>query len=335
LNLNLDNVNTFVWSQAIYATFTANATALIVEDLTDRTSPAALTVRATLTAKAASVNQIGYVALNANEADTLTYELVRDRGTILLANAPFGGTPAYTKMYRIYVEDNPNPLVRSAALEALGRHGEPEDAELVAKQLKDKSVQVRLAAAKALQRLHNPKVTAIMCSRLIDEGEDSGVRIELAVALGQYASDDVFQALAATLDARAFTRGGTTRRSITDHTGREGTAEGPSRWCYTRSPKPRPRDPKGEGGGETPHPPHPPEGAAGHGQDQGREGSKQRRTKRKRAKHRCEHAQNSRGQHPFLQKTAERWRGGSRPLPRSGRPSAPEKGGRCGLGDAG
>lgn len=124
------------------------------------------------------------------------------RGTILLANAPFGGTPAYTKMYRIYVEDNPNPLVRSAALEALGRHGEPEDAELVAKQLKDKSVQVRLAAAKALQRLHNPKVTAIMCSRLIDEGEDSGVRIELAVALGQYASDDVFQALAATLDAR-------------------------------------------------------------------------------------------------------------------------------------
>jgi HEAT repeat protein len=79
------------------------------------------------------------------------------RGTILLANAPFGGTPAYTKMYRIYVEDNPNPLVRSAALEALGRHGEPEDAELVAKQLKDKSVQVRMAAAKALQRLHNPK----------------------------------------------------------------------------------------------------------------------------------------------------------------------------------
>ena len=120
----------------------------------------------------------------------------------MLANSDFGGTSAYTKIYRLYVEDNPNPLVRAAALEALGRHGKPDDAELIAKQLKDKSVQVRLAAAKALQRLHNVTVTAMMCSRLIDEGEDSGVRIELAVALGQYASDDVFQALAATLDAR-------------------------------------------------------------------------------------------------------------------------------------
>jgi Ca2+-binding RTX toxin-like protein len=78
--------------------FTASSTALTVGDPTDSTSPAALTVRATLTAKAASVNQIGYVALNANEADTLTYELLRDRGSILLANLENSGTPNVAAM---------------------------------------------------------------------------------------------------------------------------------------------------------------------------------------------------------------------------------------------
>ena len=124
------------------------------------------------------------------------------RGTLLLANAPWGGTSVYTAMYRLYIEENTDPLVRAAALEAIGRHGEASDAELVAKQLKDKSIQVRMAAAKALQRLHDPKVTTVICSRLIDEGEESSVRVELAIALGQYPSDDAFQALAATLDAR-------------------------------------------------------------------------------------------------------------------------------------
>lgn len=80
------------------AIFTATATALTVADPTDSTSPAALTVRATLTAKAASVNQIGFVAFNANEADTLTYELLRDRGTILLANLESSDTPNVTGM---------------------------------------------------------------------------------------------------------------------------------------------------------------------------------------------------------------------------------------------
>lgn len=124
------------------------------------------------------------------------------RGVVLLANAPFGGTPAYLVMYREYVRENRDPLVRVAALEALARHGEAQDAELAAQQLKDRSVQVRMAAARALQRLHDPDVTAMICSRLIDETEEASVRAELAIALGQYASDDVFQALAASLDAR-------------------------------------------------------------------------------------------------------------------------------------
>ncbi|MFM1829663.1 MAG: hypothetical protein RLZZ558_3 [Planctomycetota bacterium] len=123
-------------------------------------------------------------------------------GTMLLANAPWGGSPVYVSMYRVYVEENSDPLVKVAAIEALGRHGEPQDAELVARMLRHPSPQVRLAAAKALQRLHDPRVSSLICSRLVDESEEGAVRVELAVALGQYATDDAFQALAATLDAR-------------------------------------------------------------------------------------------------------------------------------------
>ena len=42
------------------------------------------------------------------------------RGTILLANAPWGGTEAYVKMYRLYAEDALDPLVRAAALPVHG-----------------------------------------------------------------------------------------------------------------------------------------------------------------------------------------------------------------------
>jgi hypothetical protein len=124
------------------------------------------------------------------------------RGIVLLGNAPWGGSPVYLAAYRMYLTERVDPLVAAASIEALGRHGEPADAELIAKQLRDRSVQVRVAAARALQRLHNPVVTGEMCSRLIDESEETSVRIELAIGLGQYPQDDVFQALAASLDAR-------------------------------------------------------------------------------------------------------------------------------------
>jgi HEAT repeats len=159
------------------------------------------------------------------------------RGTLLLANAPWGGTKVYIPMYRIYVEENTDPLVRAAAIEALGRHGSASDAELVAKQLKDKSLQVRVAAAKALQRLHDPKVTSIVCSRLIDEAEDASVRVELAIALGQYPSDDVFQALAATLDARELSVNMAALDSLHLLTGRDFGLDRPLWLSWYRSTK--------------------------------------------------------------------------------------------------
>lgn len=124
------------------------------------------------------------------------------RGTILLANAPWGGTEAYVKMYRLYAEDALDPLVRAAALQALARHGDPGDARLVAKSLTSPFRQVRLAAAKALQRLHDTEVADLLWPRLVDPEEDSDVRTEIAIALGQYPTPAVFNALVAALSQR-------------------------------------------------------------------------------------------------------------------------------------
>jgi len=124
------------------------------------------------------------------------------RGTILLANAPWGGTEAYVKMYRLYAEDALDPLVRAAALQALARHGEPSDAQLVAKSLTSPFRQVRLAAAKALQRLHDPAVADALWTRLVNGEDDADVRTELAIALGQYPTNSVFNALVAALSQR-------------------------------------------------------------------------------------------------------------------------------------
>lgn len=124
------------------------------------------------------------------------------RGTVLLANAPWGGAAPYLKMYRLYAEDSLDPLVRAAALQALGRHGEGADAVLVAKSLSSPFRQVRLAAAKALQRLHDPAVADTLWPRLVDETEDPDVRTEVAIALGQYQTPAVFQALVSALSQR-------------------------------------------------------------------------------------------------------------------------------------
>ena len=57
--------------------FTANATALTVSDATDTTSPAAFNLSVSVSNAASTVNQIGYVALNSNESDTLTFDLIK------------------------------------------------------------------------------------------------------------------------------------------------------------------------------------------------------------------------------------------------------------------
>lgn len=124
------------------------------------------------------------------------------RGVLLLGNAGFGGEPVYVNLYRLYIEENSDPVVKATAIQALARHANSDDAVLVAKQLDSKIEQIRIAAAKGLQRIHNPKIADLIWKKMINEDEAAAVRVELAIALGQYPTRDVFEALCSALDDR-------------------------------------------------------------------------------------------------------------------------------------
>ncbi len=119
----------------------------------------------------------------------------RRNGTVLIANAPFGGAEPYVNMYADKVQHEDDPLALAAAVQALGRHGMPEHAPLLAAHLTHESRQVRWEAAKALQRIHNPEVVSALISVVHERREDVDVRVAAADALGQYPEDRVFQAL--------------------------------------------------------------------------------------------------------------------------------------------
>lgn len=119
----------------------------------------------------------------------------RFRGTTLLSNADFGGSPVYIDLYLDGVED-PDPGVRTAAIRALGRHGDPEHAPLIIEGLKDENRLVRIEAARALQRVHSEDAVSPLIEAIdIDNESDADVRAASADALGQYRENRVVQAL--------------------------------------------------------------------------------------------------------------------------------------------
>ncbi len=129
----------------------------------------------------------------------------RREGLVLLSTATFGGADVYVDLYRDYVENDPDPLVKSAAIAALARHGTPQDALLIApwsQRSVTESVTIRWAAVLGLQRIHNPDVVSILVDVAINPQEKSEVRSAACVAMGQYAEDRVVQALITSLDAR-------------------------------------------------------------------------------------------------------------------------------------
>lgn len=125
----------------------------------------------------------------------------RYKGTVLIAGAPFGGENTYVAMYRDRAQHETDPLVRAASIRALGKYGTPADAMIIATNLDYPSDIVRWESALALQRLHSPAVVSDLLKSLRDEGEDPDVRCAVAIGLGQYAEDRVFQGLVGALDA--------------------------------------------------------------------------------------------------------------------------------------
>lgn len=119
----------------------------------------------------------------------------RQRGLLLLANAPFGGERVYLELYRNALSDG-DSAVRAVALKALAMHGLPEDVPRITPFLRDEVTVVRREAARALQRLHDQRaVGPLIAATNPDIEEDIDVRANAARALGQYARRDVFYAL--------------------------------------------------------------------------------------------------------------------------------------------
>ncbi|HMN97155.1 MAG TPA: HEAT repeat domain-containing protein [Phycisphaerales bacterium] len=145
----------------------------------------------------------------------------RRRGTTLLANAPWGGSEPYLNLYRDRVATEQDPLVLAISIEALARHGTPADAPAIAAKLTNPRREVRWSAARGLQRIHNPAVIVPLAGRVVDLEEAADVRMEAAIALGQYPDDRAFQALAVALDARELSLNDAARASMTLLTGED------------------------------------------------------------------------------------------------------------------
>lgn len=136
----------------------------------------------------------------------------RQAGTLGLANEPFANQPVYIRLFEDNAGDE-DPLVRVAAIRGLSIHGRPEHVPILAKALSDANTQVRLEAARGLQRLHNPVAIdpLLVTIREPDPRRDTRpgvrtsevdpqVRAEAAHALGQYTEPKVLQGLIAALD---------------------------------------------------------------------------------------------------------------------------------------
>lgn len=124
----------------------------------------------------------------------------RYQGTAMLANAPFAGEGPYLELFRDAARDE-DAGVRQVGIRALGIHGEPEDVPVIIGLLEDDEWLVRMEAARALQRLHNPDaVTPLMERTKIENERQAAVRAEAVHALGQYRENRVLQVLVRALD---------------------------------------------------------------------------------------------------------------------------------------
>ena len=148
----------------------------------------------------------------------------RAKGIRWLAQAPFAGDDVYMRLFedRIDAEREPDPVVRAAAAMGLANHGDSSHAPLLAKALADEDRVVRLAASRALQRVHAPgAVDAMLVGLQFENEEHSDVRAEIADALGSYAERRVLDALVAALRDPSLNVNVKARRSLGTLTGQD------------------------------------------------------------------------------------------------------------------
>jgi hypothetical protein len=124
----------------------------------------------------------------------------RFEGLSYIAGATYASEPQYLQLFQDRLQDR-DPGVRSLAARALGSYGSTTDALVIAELMtKDTDVNVRIAAARSLQRLHNPEVIPQLFTALDATKEsEPRVRVEAASALGQYRETRVVERLIAAM----------------------------------------------------------------------------------------------------------------------------------------
>ena len=123
----------------------------------------------------------------------------RYRGTVRLTVELAEPDDRILEIFRINLRDD-EAAVRAAAARGLATHGVAADGELLEAALDDPEPLVRRAAALGLQRIHEPSATDRLIELLDPTIEpDQNVRVESAIALGQYPQADVVMGLVASL----------------------------------------------------------------------------------------------------------------------------------------
>lgn len=145
----------------------------------------------------------------------------RYRGTLLLANAPFGGESVYVELYTKAAADE-DPSVRSAAIRGLALHGSVEHVPLILDQIGDEDRLLRWECCRALQRLHDRAAVPALLQRLDPAVESEPiVRQAAAEALGQYPESRVLDGLIAALRDRDLAVNHTALNSLRTLTGQD------------------------------------------------------------------------------------------------------------------
>ncbi len=152
----------------------------------------------------------------------------RRTGIKLLSSEKWGLDEPYTKGYAALAKTDVDPLVRSAAVRALGKSGKQEYQRTLIEALKDPSPMVRWDAAVALDLVPGPAAV----EPLRRQGGDDAfadVRTACAKALRHYATRPAVQTLIRLLDDPSYQVRHRARKSLEEAVGRD-LGQEPSAW---------------------------------------------------------------------------------------------------------